>query len=478
MKDLLIQLDHNSKKALYEQIYAFIRNEIADGKISHGEKLPSTRLLAGNLQISRSTVELAYEQLVAEGYLQTRPCAGYFVCDISGMYEWKQENRKETAEHIRQMEQKRSENYRITFSPFRVDEEHFPFRLWQKLNRNANFADDPSFFHAGDSRGDLRLRSVISSYLHRARGVNCEPEQIVLGAGNEYLLLLLAQMLGSNKVVAMEDYTYIQAAWTFQNMEYIVAPVGMDESGICIDEVKSYGADAVYVMPSHQFPIGTVMPLKRRMELLQWAAAEPDRYIIEDDHDSEFRYRGKPIPSLQGMDDGNHVIYLGTFSKSIAQSVRVSYMVLPKKLLGRYLSDCGFYSTTVPRIQQEVLYRFLENGDFERHLNRMKNVYKTKQECLLRLLKKQSWVKKIYGENAGFHVNVELNTTLSEAEVLALAEGKHIKLFGLSAYRLKKGEVQKPVILLLGYGNINEAQIKEGIEILSELLDPYVEKQG
>lgn len=468
MKELLIDLTHDSGKALYEQIYEHICKEIADGKISPGEKLPSTRFMAKNLQISRSTVELAYDQLVAEGYLQAKPCAGYFACDISELYQWKAEPAKENGETPKQ---EALEECGIVFSPFQVDRVHFPFHIWQKLNRSINMEDDEKYFFAGDSRGDEELRSAIASYLHRARGVNCDARQIILGAGNEYLLLLLSQLLGSNQVVAMEKYTYIQAARAFSNMEYLVSAVDMDENGMMVRELREMGADIAYVMPSHQFPLGTVMPMKRRLELLKWASEVEKRYIIEDDHDSEFRYKGRPIPSLQGTDGAGKVIYLGTFSKSIAPSLRVSYMVLPKPLLEKYNQNCGFYATTVPRTQQELLYRFLADGGFERHLNRMKNVYKGKQDILLSLLKKEYWVRRIYGENAGLHLLVEVDTRLTEAELLTEAGERGVKLFGLSDYRLPHvSGVGKLPTLLMGFGCLDEKKMAEGIKIIREIV--------
>lgn len=468
MKELLIDLKHNSKKALYEQIYEFICQEIADGKISPGEKLPSTRFMAKNLGISRSTVELAYDQLVAEGYLQTKPCAGYFACDISELYQWKGQPVKAEEELSRQ---KGDERYGIVFSPFGVDQEHFPFHIWQKLNRSINMEDDEKYFFTGDSKGDEKLRDAIASYLHRARGVNCNTNQIVIGAGNEYLLLLLSQLLGTNRIVAMERYTYVQAARIFTNMEYLVTAVDMDENGIRMRELRGKGADIAYVMPSHQFPLGTVMPMKRRLELLQWASEVEERYIIEDDHDSEFRYRGKPIPSLQGTDKAGRVIYMGTFSKSIAPSLRVSYMVLPEKLLERYHTTCGFYATTVPRTLQELLYRFLADGSFERHLNRMKNIYKGKQETMLSLLRQENWVKRIYGDNAGLHMLVELNTTLTEEKIAEQAKQKGVRVFTLSEYQLPHSSTDKrPPTLLMGYGCLSEKQMKDGLAVLREIV--------
>lgn len=469
MEELLIDLHRDSNQALYEQIYGFICKEIADGKISPGEKLPSTRFMAKNLQISRSTVELAYEQLAAEGYLESRPCAGYFACDISELYQWKSDS---ADLDILPRTNKKREQYHIEFSPFHIDEEHFPYRSWQKVTRSISFEDDGKYLLAGESIGAENLRSQICSYLHRARGVNCEPEQIIIGAGNEYLLLLLSQILGNHKIVAMEKYTYIQAARTFENMNYQLSSVDIDENGIKMEDKCLLRADILYVMPSHQFPMGYVMPMKRRLELLKWASMDEWRYIIEDDHDSEFRYRGKPIPSLQGVDGGGKVIYIGTFSKSIAQSIRVSYMVLPPKLVEIYSKNCGFYSSTVPRLQQEILYHFLAEGSFERHLNRMKNIYKSKQDYLLKLLKQEVWAGRVYGENAGLHVLVEVNTVLTETQLLTEAKRYGVKLYALSAYRLKHTQEDETVpTLLMGYGNLNEKQMEEGISIIRKILE-------
>ncbi len=470
MKELLIDLYHDSDKALYEQIYDYICKEIADGKISPGEKLPSTRFMAKNLQISRSTVELAYSQLVAEGYLETKPCSGYFVCDISGLYRFQGIRQEEVKESYKKKEEQTG--CRIIFSPFQVDRTYFPFRVWQKLNRSINMEDEEKFFFAGDSRGDENLRGAISSYLHRARGVRCTAGQVIVGAGNEYLLLLLSQLLGSGQKVAMEKYTYIQAARTFSNMEYPIAAVDIDEAGMVMQKLYESGANIAYVMPSHQFPLGTVMPMKRRLELLQWAAASERNYIIEDDHDSEFRYKGKPIPSLQGMDMLGRVIYIGTFSKSIAPSVRVSYMVLPEALLEKYYHNCGFYATTVPRTQQELLYRFLAEGSFERHLNRMKNIYRTRHDYMMGLLKQEAWVKRIYGENAGLHMMAEIETQLTEEELIKRAGERGVKLFGLQENRLLTAEKSREsVTLAMGFGCLKEDEIAEGIAIVRKCVE-------
>lgn len=477
MRELWIDLHFGSSRALYEQIYDEIRTLIADGKLFPGEKLPSTRFMAKNLSVSRSTVELAYEQLAAEGYIESRPCAGYFVCDISALYQL----RRDTAEPERPEEQKEETGCRLHFSPFEIDREKFPYGIWHKVTKSIQLSDTPELLLSGEAQGDPALRSAICRYLCRARGVVCREEQIVLGAGNEYLLLLLSQILGSRRSVMMEQYTYLQAYQTFSNMGYTVYAGGVDEGGIVMEDVRRREPELVYVMPSHQFPLGYVMPLKRRLELLSWASEGEERYILEDDHDSEFRYKGKPIPALWGNDTGEHVIYLGTFSKSIAPSLRISFMVLPEHLLGSYRERCGFYSCTVPRMIQAVLCRFLEEGHFERHMNRMRNVYKNKHDTLLRLLRQENWIRRIYGEYAGLHVLAEPVEGITEEELVRRAQEAGLEIHGLSEYRIgeQTGDGQRTGMepetaegkttggaILLGYGNLTEEEMREGIAIL------------
>ena len=219
---------------------------------------------------------------------------------------------------------------------------------------------------SGSAFGEKNLKETICDYLYHARNVRCTPEQIIIGAGNEYLQLMLIQMLGTSHGVAMESPTYLRAYRTFKNAGLSVREVALDDAGMRVDLLRKTDASIAYVMPSHQFPLGIVMPMKRRLELLNWAVEEPERYIIEDDYDSEFRYKGKPIPALQGIDRSGRVIYLGTFSKSIASSIRVSYMVLPEHLLERYQECCGFYACTVPNLMQQAICQFMQEGYFEK----------------------------------------------------------------------------------------------------------------
>ena len=341
--ELLIPLDLKAKTALYEQIYAYIRREIRNGSLKAEERLPSTRVLAENLKVSRSTTQMAYDQLLAEGYLVSRPYRGYFVSRIEELVEGGQPGEPEMA-----TSEPKGLDCRIDFSPRGIDLDSFPYNIWRKLSRNTLVDDNKEMFHSGNHQGEPGLREAIRSYLHSARGVNCSAEQIIVGAGSEYLLMLLAQILGGDLKIAMENPTYKQAYRVFCSLGYSVTPVEMDGKGMDPVLLEKSGADVAYVMPSHQFPTGVVMTVGRRQELLKWASGGA-RYLIEDDYDSEFRYRGKPIPALQGMDRQGKVIYLGTFSKCIAPAIRVSYLVLPPELLKIYRRNCLLYTSPSPR---------------------------------------------------------------------------------------------------------------------------------
>ncbi|MCC8065853.1 MAG: PLP-dependent aminotransferase family protein, partial [Clostridiales bacterium] len=344
MNDLTISLDVHSAIPLYEQIYSHIKTEIQNGGLPFKEKLPSSRKLADYLQVSRTTVNMAYDQLVSEGYIESVPHRGYFVCELEGLLHLQPASaaafeRTDSGEQV----------YDYDFSPHGVDLNSFPHNAWRKLSKKLLMEEDKYLFRLGDPQGERALRETIAGYLHQARGVNALPERIVVGAGNDFLLLLLCSMFGSGMKIAMESPTYRKAYDLFQNLSNEVQIVEMDDSGMRVDQLEKTRARLAYVMPSHQYPLGTVMPVKRRMQLLGWAAAEKDRYIIEDDYDSEFRYKGKPIPALQGYDRNDRVIYIGTFSKSIAPSIRVSYMVLPESLMELYRRRARNISSTVSR---------------------------------------------------------------------------------------------------------------------------------
>lgn len=462
MNELTIHLNSEAKKPLYEQIYEYIKNEIRAGTLAVEERLPSTRALAKYLEVSRSTVELAYEQLLSEGYIEARPYKGFFVAPIEGLYQLETEEPE-----IFEPEAEKIRKYQYDFTPNGIDLKSFPYNVWRKLSRDVLSGDNSELFKQGDPQGEYSLRAAISNYLHQARGVKCTPEQIVVGAGNDYLLMLLATILESSKI-AFENPTYRQAYRLFQNLGYETETVNMDKNGMRIDELTGSGADIAYVMPSHQYPLGIVMPLKRRLELLEWARKNERYYIIEDDYDSEFRYKGKPIPALQGYDRNGKVIYIGTFSKSIAPAIRMGYLVLPKELLVRYREKSQFLNCTVSKMEQKIVEAFLEGGHFERHLNKMRAIYRGRHDVLLESLKPMLAKADISGENAGVHLLLTFKNGESEQNLIDLAGKRNIKVYGLSEYYAKPEE-QEEATILLGYANLSEELIRKAADILNEV---------
>ena len=462
---LTVELKSKDKMPLYEQLYLKIRGLITEGELAEGEKLPSERGLAANLQISRNTVTLAYEQLYAEGYVEVRPQSGYYVNKIDRI----NSEKKEEFTDIKNESVNPEPEYEYDFSPFSLCKESFPYRMWNRLYRQCMRDKGEELFDLGERQGDLELRVAIAKYLFGYRGLIIKPENMIIGAGTGYLLQLLEHLIDEKSIIAMENPTYMQAYRIFSSLNRKLLPISLDENGIKVEELKRSEAKAVYLTPSHQFPTGVVMPIKRRKEILGWAAGE-GRYIIEDDHDSEFRYKGLPIPPLKAIDTGNKVVYLGTFSRTIAPAIRIGFMVLPDGLLKVYRKKLAFLACTVPRIDQAVLTEFILGGHYERHINKARKIYKSRHDKLISSLKVFGDKVKIMGGNAGMHLMVKFKLDMTEEEVVSRAEKSGIKLVGLSKHRIGEKPEGGEAYILIGYGNISEDRIEEGIKILAKNL--------
>lgn len=464
-------LNTTNKEHLYIQIYEYIKNEIENGNLKKGEKLPSTRQLSDHLQVSRNTVDTAYCQLLDEGYITAYPKRGFFINDIEGISpSFDQPYMTLESEDLDTITK---ENYTFEFSPYGVDLSSFPFATWRKIAKDIYYDDrNTALFQSGNPQGDLFFRQAIATYIHQSRGVNCSPEQIIVGAGVDYLLLLLAQILGQNAVYAMEDPSYGRSWKILNHVGATTIPVPMDAYGLSMEGLKRSNGNIAYVTPSHHFPLGILMPISRRIELLNWAYAAKDRYVIEDDYDSEFRYKGKPVPSLQGIDHRGKVIYLGTFSKAIAPAIRVAYLVLPDHLLKQYKKQFSFYACTVPRTEQKLLTNFIENGHFQRHLNRMRNLYKAKRDYILQAFLPYESKVTITGEASGLHLLLTFKDGRHSHDILKLTADASIGLYNLDAYYIKKHHMNIPDTVMLGYGTLSLEQLKEQIPLLLKVLFP------
>lgn len=466
---LSFHLDNHSHKPLYEQIYDSVKEHILCGDLKTGDKLPSTRGLSATLGVSRNTVDTAYYQLLAEGYIDTAPKSGFYVCelDTNGMNRMLHMSAAIPKPEMAHPETPAPSIAQIDFSPFAVDITHFPYSIWKKLSKKA-LDDNRDLFLQGDSDGDLPLRQAICEYVRMSREVICSPEQIIIGAGADYLLQMLSltfRHLGIREIT-MENPCYQKAAMIFENNGFRIHAGTLDSKGLMLSSISGE-SQIVYVTPSHQYPLGIVMPFGRRGDLLCWAELQENRYIIEDDHDSEFRYKGKPIPAMQGMDRQGKVIYLGTFSKAVAPAIRVSYLILPPRLLNAYHQFCGHYSCTVSRLDQGILTHFLSEGYFEKHVNRMRKIYRNKHDLVLELLKPlvETGQIQIQGEHAGLHLVITFPEGVTEESIIQSAAAEGILLYGMKKHYLNMTASASNAILL-GYSNVTEEAILEGIACL------------
>lgn len=453
--------------SLYMHLYKCIKNDILQGVLHAGEKLPSKRNFAKNLNISIITVENAYAQLVAEGYVYSIPKKGFFVTDIKNLH-----NKNEpilSTENVQLSSGKT--NYFADFTSNQTNSAHFPFSIWAKLTRELLANNQQELLTNPPCGGILPLREAIAKHLKDFRNMTVMPEQIIIGAGTEYLYGLLIQLLGFGKHYAVEEPGYNKISQIYESHCISYDFVTMDSCGVKIADLENQNIDIVHISPSHHFPTGTVMPISRRYELLGWAAKSDMHYIIEDDYDSEYRLNGRPIPTLQSIDVQEKVIYINTFTKTLASTIRISYMVLPKHLVNTFYSKMYFYSCTVSNFEQYILARFISEGYFEKHINRMRNYYCNKRDKLLHAIENSplaSYVT-ISEEDAGLHFLLKINTTLSDQEFLQKLEQKGIKLSSLSQY-FQAPPKEAEHIFIINYSFVAEENIEKAIQLIYQAL--------
>lgn len=459
MELLTLYLDGSGIKTLYYQLYSYIKAEIQKGNMKYKDRLPSKRKLASHLNISQNTVKTAYEQLIDEGYLVSIERKGYFVAKIEDLLilEKPKESRIEEKTLL-------DKNIKYDFSYEGVDRASFPFSIWRKVTREVINEYDTDILVGTKAQGDYKLRQVIARYLKQSRGVISSPDNIILSAGTEYLFYILFQLLNEDYIYGIENPSYEKLNLLFNSNRMNYIPIDIDENGMIQKEIEKSGANIICITPAHQFPTGVIMPINRRIQLLNWMNEKNNRYIIEDDYDSEFKYSGRPIPALKGLENSDKVIYMGNFSKSLSPGIRVSYMVMPNGLITRYREDLPFMTCPIPTIQQKNLARFMMEGYFAKHLNKMRIIYRKKREVLVNSLQKHEKELKIIGADAGLHITIEVNNGMTEEELIRSAEAHGVRVYGLSRYYT--GKRRGNCRILLGYANMKEKEIEEGMEIL------------
>ncbi len=466
---LTYDLTQKDKLTIYEYLYQCIKQDILDGVLQGHEKLPSKRELAKHHQISLKTVENTYEQLLTEGYIYSEEKRGYFVIPMG------KDVGNRTSAHENHMPfsvyqgDSDEEHYFADFTSNQAVIDKFPFGTWAKTMRNVLTEQDVTLLQTVPFQGIFELRQAIAKYLYAFRGMQVSPDQIIIGAGTEYLYGRLIQLLGREHIYAVEDpgYQKITKIYGANDVSWEYIPV--DENGLQVEKLYESNASVVHVSPGHHFPTGSILPIARRKQLLEWAEQDRERYIIEDDYDSEFRFSRRPVPAIQSINYNHRVIYMNTFSKTLAPSIRISYMVLPRKLMERYIHTMNFYSCTVSVFEQYAMAEFMNKGYFERHIHRMKKYYKEKRDSLLKVLEAsplQEYVI-IDEKDAGNHFLMKLKTSLSDTELKWFARENGIKLDCLSEYCVQDKEAFSHTIIV-NYSDLEEESFRRALQILGE----------
>lgn len=464
---MLTYVFDNSDTPLYEQVYKHIKSDIISGILSPGEKLPSKRSFARNNGISTITIQNAYDQLISEGYVFTVPKKGYYVANINEM------SRVPAGTSIKldiKIPEKPAK-FRFDLSNNKINPDNFPFSIWAKLLRETMSERSRELMEVSPTGGIYELRAAIADYLKSFRGMLVDPDQIVIGAGTEYLYGLLIQILGKNKKYCIENPGYKKLAQIYKQYHIECGFADIDDSGISVDSLHKSGADIAHISPNHHFPTGITMPANRRYEVLAWANEEAGRYIIEDDYDSEFRANGKPLPTLFSIDACEKVIYMNTFSKSLTPTIRISYMILPVHLANIFYSRLSFYSCTVSNFEQYTLASFIDRGYFEKHINRMRLYYIRQRKRLISCIENSSLKDKceIIENESGLHFLLRLRTDIPDEVLKEKMKENGIKIQSLSEFYLSD-EGAKEHYFIINYSNIDLNKFTQVSEIICSLI--------
>ncbi len=447
---------------LYEALYRHIREDILSRRLRPGEKLPSKRALAVHLEVSKVTVEAAYGQLLAEGYIRAQEKVGYFV-------EALQESLPLPANQPLLIPPHAPTSYIADCTAGSIVSA-FPFTVWAKLLREVMADYGAQLLQPLPPGGAAALRRAIAKNLYDFRSMSVSPEQILVGAGTDFLYNVLVQLLGRERHYAVENPGYGKIASIYRAAGAVCCPAPMDDEGILPEALEN--ADVVHISPSHHFPTGVVTPIRRRQALLEWANAKPGRYLIEDDYDSEFRFTGRPIPTLQSIDQNGKVIYINTFSRTIGPAMRIGYLVLPEVLLGRFRENLGFYACTAPSFEQYTLARFLDEGYFEKHINRMRKFYRTQRNEIVHALESAGFAGRItiLEKDAGLHFLLRVETEKSDDALINLCARAGIHIRCLADYYDGNAPSQTRRTLVVNYSGVSGENAKTAIANLEKLL--------
>ncbi|MFP3918773.1 PLP-dependent aminotransferase family protein [Lysinibacillus telephonicus] len=463
---LWITIDRSLDIPLIRQVYEQIRVLILNGDLQSGEKLPSTRELASELKVSRNVILEAYDQLLAEGFLVSQMGSGTFVADGAFL---KEHGGIPSFHSTDWGEDKNKGHNMINFRSGIPALDLFPRKIWARLSLAIWNEAAPSTFGYDVPEGRYELRQVLSRYLLKTRGVVCHPEQIVVTSGATQALTLVSKLLLSTEdSVIIEDPITSDIQTIFKALGSSLYPIPVDEYGIKTSLLPSHiSPKLVFVTPSHQYPLGGVLPIQRRIQLINYSR-KTSCYLVEDDYDSEFRYEGPPVSSLQGLDP-ERVLYIGSFSKILSPALRMGYVILPSHLIEKCRKLKWFSDLHTPSMDQLILARFIEEGHLERHIMKMKKIYKKRRDFLIHCLKTTfSNNIKICGYSTGLHLIVEWKECHFSKDLLDEIEVFGVKIYPVEDHAIEKGKHKNRIIL--GFGHLTNGEIEEGITRLNQAM--------
>lgn len=465
---MLLPINADSKTALYIQLYQILKEKIQHQEFKMNEKLPSKRSLARTNSISENTVTSAYEQLLVEGYIYSIERKGYYVSNIE--FHTPPIHPKNMLESsTSEVQPPTQKKFTYNFTRSNPDQTIFPFPVFAKLYRQLLQTEDEKLIRETSGQGLYPLREQLQQYLSISRGVPCTPKQIILGPSTEFLLAILFQLLGDELIVGIEDPGYQGFQQLLNRSEIPFFPIAVDDEGLNMDDLADSTINLMFATSNHQFPTGNIMPLKQRQALLHWANQSDNRYIIENDYDSEFKYSGIPIPSLKYLDQSNRVIHIGSFTRVLSPGIRLSYMVLPNDLVEKYDESFSTASSALSTFEQWIIHDFIEGGHFSTHLNRSRTFYKKKRDQLIQAIENNDPDAKVFGEKAGLHLLVRPSFHFDGPLFKKIAVEKDIKLNLLSDYSFDKRTIENQTIFF-SFSSIPESEIDEIVDIIFDII--------
>ena len=468
----MILLDRKSRRPLFEQIFRALKKDIIEGWLKKNEALKPIRILAEELQVSNNTINMAYRQLLAEGFIRSVRGSGYYVEDIEAVFGHLVKAKKENPASVNSEKEK---GLLYDFKYESVEGGAFPWVKWRQYMQNAILEESyVKLIEYECNKGNEYLRASICQYINKSRGVNCTPDQIIICAGTQYAMDILTNVLPDKKYqVGVEEPGYNAMRQIFLNKGYQIKPIAITNNGIDLEELEQSQCNLLYLTPSHQFPTGVTTSLSARKKILEWAKKR-EGYVIENDYDNEFLYGQRSLPSIQALSGGENVIYLSTLSKVLSPALRCAYLVLPPRLMRVYEDKYKYYYSALPTCHQKALAQFIFDGQLEKHVRKVSSQNRKKYEIISGIIEELlPNTVRIVEPSAGTHLLIELAGCINQNDMISRMKGQGIGIYGTKRYWFNKKHAPEK-FFLLGYNSMEEEELETAVRAFAAALEKVV----